>query len=288
MPWPSNGDYYGFKGDAIKTYAPPVSGVYGIYNFNHYLLIGHSNNIREALLRHQRETNFRFRRLQPTGFTFEVCPIESKEFRAQELIWEYDPILQDDGGVGLRAWWRSWVTPRARAFHSATKPFKPLANNDKPKFVPTIAPEKQHAERARLRRDEYVMVTSGIAFAVIAIALYVLLGENKTIAESWTRQWLSLAQNVTSSFRDHTRTAALPPSASAPGRIASETDAPIVSPKEQQASSAIDPPRDLTLNYCVVDARHYRRTRCRVHENSRCASAKQQPRVDGPGARNHG
>jgi hypothetical protein len=42
MPWPSNGDYYGFKEDAIKSYAPPISGVYGIYNFNHHILIGHS------------------------------------------------------------------------------------------------------------------------------------------------------------------------------------------------------------------------------------------------------
>ena len=148
MPWPSNGDYYGFKEDAIKSYAPPISGVYGIYNFNHHILIGHSNNLRKALLRHHSETKFRFRRLQPTGFTFEVCPTESKGFRAEELIWEYDPILQNDGSIGLAAWWRSWVTPRARNFHSAVETFKPAAI-EAPKLDPIKAPGKPHTERAR-------------------------------------------------------------------------------------------------------------------------------------------
>jgi DedD protein len=86
------------------------------------------------------------------------------------------------------------------------------------------------------------MLTSGIAFAVVAIALYVLLGENKTIAESWTRQLVPLAQGVTSSSSDHTRTAALPPLPPTPGAAASATDAPIKSPKGQQAANANNPP----------------------------------------------
>ncbi len=242
MPWPSNGDYYGFKEDAIKSNAPPISGVYGIYNFNHHILIGHSNNLRKALLRHHSETKFRFRRLQPTGFTFEVCPTESKGFRAEELIWEYDPILRNDGSsIGLAAWWRSWVTPRARNFHSAVETFKPAAI-EASKLDPLKAPGKPLTERARARRDDYAMLTSGIAFAVVAIALYVLLGENKTIAESWTRQLVPLAQGVTSSSSDHTRTAALPPLPPPPGAAASATDAPIKSPKGQPAANANNPP----------------------------------------------
>jgi len=241
MPWPSNRDYYGFKEDAIKSYAPPISGVYGIYNFNHHILIGHSNDLRKALLRHHSETKFRFRRLQPTGFTFEVCPTESKGFRAEELIWEYDPILQNDGSIGLAAWWRSWMTPRARNFHSAAETFKPAAI-EAPKLDPIKAPGKPHTERARTRRADYAMLTSGIAFAVVAIALYVLLGENKTIAESWTRQLVPLAQGVTSSSSDHTRTAALPPLPLPLGAAAHATDAPIKSPKGQQAANANNPP----------------------------------------------
>jgi len=42
------------------------------------------------------------------------------------------------------------------------------------------------------------MVSSGLAFIIVAIALVVLLAENKTVAESWTRQVLSFAQSLTS------------------------------------------------------------------------------------------
>lgn len=241
MPWPSNGDYYNFKEDAIKSYAPPMSGVYGIYNFNHHILIGHSNNIRDALLRHQKETKFRFRRLQPTGFTFEICPIESKGFRAQELIWEYEPILHGHGSIGLAAWWRSWLTPRPSAFRSA-ETFKPTAF-EAAKLDQIKAPYKPRAERAGTRRDEYAMLTSGIAFAVVAIALYVLLGEHRTIAESWTRQLLSLAQSVTAALSDNTRIAPLPPPAAIPGAPARRTDAPIALPENQGAPSAIAQPQ---------------------------------------------
>ncbi len=237
MPWPPNGDYYGFKEDAIKRYAPPVSGVYGIYNFHHHILIAHSNNIREALLRHQRGTKFRFRRLQPTGFTFETCPIESKEFRAQELIWEYEPILHDHGNIGLTAWWRSWLTPRPSAFHSA-ETFKLTAMEGEGKLDQTPAPDKPRAEHARTRRDEYAMLILGITFAVVAIALYMLLGEHRTIAESWTRQLFSLAQSVTAALSDKPHIAPSPPPAIIPRTPASRTDAPIVLPKKQHASTS--------------------------------------------------
>ena len=133
------------------------------------------------------------------------------------------------------------MTPRARNFHSAVETFKPAAI-EAAKLDPIKAPGKPHTERARARRDDYAMLTSGIAFAVVAIALYVLLGENKTIAESWTRQLVPLAQGVTSSSSDDTRTAALPPLPPLPGAAASATDAPIKSPKGQPAANANNPP----------------------------------------------
>lgn len=227
MPWPSNGDYYGFKEDAIKSFAPPIAGVYGIYNYNHHILIGHSNNIREALLRHHKETDFRFRRLQPTGFTFETCPTESKNFRAQELTWEYDPILSADGRVGLKAWWRSWVTPSARAFHRAPETTGKPSTDTTAKPVLAFEPAKTHVEHTRSRRDEYAMLTSGIAFAIVAIALYVLLGENKTIAEGWTRRLLALAQGVTSSGNDRAPSGAATPQQVVSTNPAKLGDAPI-------------------------------------------------------------
>ena len=117
MPWQNNGDYYCFKEEAIKARAPAESGVYGLYNVRHQITIGNSTNIREALLRHLRDSNFRFRRFEPIGFTFEVCPKDSGDVRMQQLILEYNPITQSRGGVGLRSLWRSWMTPSAGAFH---------------------------------------------------------------------------------------------------------------------------------------------------------------------------
>lgn len=94
MPWPQNGDYYIFKEESIKIKAPPVSGVYGLYNIKHYVLIGESTDIREALLHHEKETGFRFGLYRPIGFTFEICSPELRPERVQQLVAEYRPVLQ--------------------------------------------------------------------------------------------------------------------------------------------------------------------------------------------------
>ncbi|HUF42200.1 MAG TPA: SPOR domain-containing protein [Verrucomicrobiae bacterium] len=172
MTWPSNGEYYIFKEEVIARRAPAVSGVFGIYNVRHYLLIGHSNNIREALLRHRRETRFRFRRLEPTGFTFEECSPELREFRARRLAWEHDPIIRGGGAAGLAALWRSWTAPRAR-------------------------PAQGGADSENVRRDRYALAGAAFALIIAANALLVLLGENKNYTESWTRKLLSLAHQFT-------------------------------------------------------------------------------------------
>lgn len=172
MTWPSNGEYYIFKEEVIARRAPAVSGVFGIYNVRHYLLIGHSNNIREALLRHRRETRFRFRRLEPTGFTFEECSPELREFRARRLAWEHEPIIRGGGAAGLAALWRSWTAPRAR-------------------------PAQGGADSENVRRDRYALAGAAFALIIAANALLVLLGENKNYTESWTRKLLSLAHQFT-------------------------------------------------------------------------------------------
>ncbi len=168
MPWPSNGEYYIFKEEVIARRAPAVSGVFGIYNVRHYLLIGHSNNIREALLRHRRETRFRFRRLEPTGFTFEECSPELREFRARRLAWEHEPIIRGGGAAGLAALWRSWTAPRAR-------------------------PAQGGADSENVRRDRYALAGAAFALLLAAMALFVLLGENKNITEIAARKLLSVA-----------------------------------------------------------------------------------------------
>lgn len=44
----------------------------------------------------------------------------------QQLIAEYDPVMQSPAGIGLRSLWRSWITPEARAFQTA--PRKPVTD----------------------------------------------------------------------------------------------------------------------------------------------------------------
>ncbi len=126
MPWQNDGDYYSFKASEIEARAPAAPGVYGLYNFRHHIAIASSENIRAALLRHLRHTDFRFRRFQPTGFTFELCPNDLRNARMQQLIVEYDPVMQAPAGIGPRSLWRSWITPRARAFQTA--PRKPATD----------------------------------------------------------------------------------------------------------------------------------------------------------------
>jgi hypothetical protein len=97
MPWQNNGDYYSFKQDSITQHAPTVSGVYGLFNFRHQVVIASAANVRDALVYHRRHTKFRFSRFEPTGFTFEICPPERRDNRAQELIKEYgvEPLQKE-------------------------------------------------------------------------------------------------------------------------------------------------------------------------------------------------
>lgn len=196
MPWPAKGDYYSFKEEAIKLRTPPVSGVYGLYNLKHHILIGQSSNIREALLHHRRKTKFRFRRLQPTGFTFEACPAELREFRARQLVWEYQPVLRSDDTIGLAAWWRSWTTHSARAFPPKVDAGVQAAKPH-PKPMPKAVAEKNPAENAGVDRDRFALASTSLALIIVAVALFVLLAENKSVGEIWTRQVLSLAARFT-------------------------------------------------------------------------------------------
>ena len=82
--------------ESILASAPPSSGVYGLVNFDRQLFIGESDNIREALLRHENETDFKSQGLKPTGFTFELCGAESRKLWAVELISRFQPVLQKE------------------------------------------------------------------------------------------------------------------------------------------------------------------------------------------------
>jgi hypothetical protein len=174
MPWQHNGDYYCFKEEEIKVHAPTVSGVYGLYNVRHQITIGNSANIREALLRHLRDSNFRFRRFEPTGFTFEVCSKDSRDVRMQQLILEYNPIMQSRGGIGLYSLWCSWMTPSAGAFH----PQVTLTSQEyHQKHVPggTKATAMKSFMDARFNRDKFLLAGAICSVFLLAVTLFAVL-----------------------------------------------------------------------------------------------------------------
>lgn len=236
MSWPANGDYYSFKEEAIKLHTPPVSGVYGLYNLKHHILIGQSNNMREALLHHRRKTKFRFHRLQPTGFTFEAYPAELREFRVRQLTWEYQPVIRSDDAIGFAACWRSWRTASARAFHPKVGALG-QATKHHAKPIPRRVAEKNPAANPRVHREQFALASTSFALIIVAIALFVLLAENKTVAESWTRQVLSLADRFTTLAQQSSPIASLAQTPQA--AIVNDATAPAAEPQpERQVAGA--------------------------------------------------
>ena len=96
LSWRPEGRCNSFTRQSILANAPPSSGVYGLVNFDRQIFIGESDNIREALLRHESETDFKSHGLKPTGFTFELCSAELRKLWAAELIARFQPLLQKE------------------------------------------------------------------------------------------------------------------------------------------------------------------------------------------------
>ncbi|HEX9147210.1 MAG TPA: SPOR domain-containing protein [Candidatus Binatia bacterium] len=99
LSWHPEGRCDSFTKGAILLFAPPISGVYGLFNFDCQVFIGESANIQEALLRHRSETDFQAQHLRPTGFTFEPCAAELRKSRADELIARFHPVLQTEAAL---------------------------------------------------------------------------------------------------------------------------------------------------------------------------------------------
>jgi len=197
MPWQNNGDYYCFKEEEIKVRAPTVSGVYGLYNVRHQITIGNSANIREALLRHLRDSNFRFRRFEPTGFTFEVCSKDSRDVRMQQLILEYNPITQSRGGIGLYSLWCSWMTPSAGAF----RPRVTLTSEEyHQKHVPgeTKATAMKSFIGARFNRAKFLLAGAICSVFLLAVTLFAVLPDLQSSARMLPWHLSSVERRITS------------------------------------------------------------------------------------------
>jgi cell division septation protein DedD len=96
LSWNPDGRSESFTREVILAAAPTTSGVYGLFNFDCQLFIGAAANIRDALLRHESETDFQSAHLRPTGFTFEPCAAELRAVKAAELIAKFRPLLQSE------------------------------------------------------------------------------------------------------------------------------------------------------------------------------------------------
>ena len=94
--WQPEGRCNSFTRESILASAPPSSGLYGLVHFDRQIFIGEADDVREALLRHENETDFKSHRLNPTGFTFELCGAQSRKLWAAELIARFQPVLQKE------------------------------------------------------------------------------------------------------------------------------------------------------------------------------------------------
>jgi hypothetical protein len=77
----------------VRTYAPVVSGVYGISNAREWIYIGAADNIQRALVAHLVDFGSSLMRRAPTGFVFEVCEAALRPARQGRLVLEYEPTF---------------------------------------------------------------------------------------------------------------------------------------------------------------------------------------------------
>ena len=99
LSWQPEGRCGSFTREAILAYAPPTSGVYGLFNFNCQIFIGEAENIQKILLRLESEPDFQSEQLRPTGFTFEPCSEELRKTKAAKLIARFRPVLQTEAAL---------------------------------------------------------------------------------------------------------------------------------------------------------------------------------------------
>jgi hypothetical protein len=77
---------------SIHTFAPTLSGVFGVSNAREWIYIGESDNIRASLIDLLRDANTPSMKMQPTGFVFEICDPARRAARQNRLVLEYGPV----------------------------------------------------------------------------------------------------------------------------------------------------------------------------------------------------
>ena len=79
-----------FSAMSVRKNAPPLSGVYGLSSAREWIYVGHSDNIRNDLLQHLAEGATAIQ--HATGFSFELCPPETRVARQDRLVRELEPV----------------------------------------------------------------------------------------------------------------------------------------------------------------------------------------------------
>jgi cell division septation protein DedD len=169
LSWQPDGRCNSFTRESILAYAPPTSGVYGLFNFDCQVFIGESGNIQEALLRHERETDFQSRHLQPTGFTFEPCSVELRKAKVDELIARFRPVLQT--GAELTETWSLSNDPMVSETNRRGQKLETFSDYQE---FPARELEKPPKVRRRFRFTRKQGVASAAIFIVSALIIFYL------------------------------------------------------------------------------------------------------------------
>jgi cell division septation protein DedD len=166
LSWQPDGRCNSFTRESILTCAPPTSGIYGLFNFDCQVFIGESANIQQALLRHESETDFQSRHLQPTGFTFEPCSVELRKAKLAELIARFRPVLQT--GAALTETWSPSNGPMVSETDQRGKELGTFS--DYQEF-----PAHELEKRPKVRRGFQFKRKQGVALAAMFVASALIL-----------------------------------------------------------------------------------------------------------------
>jgi len=161
LSWQPDGRCNSFTREAILACAPRTSGVYGLFNFDCQVFIGESANIQAALLRHERETNFQSRHLQPTGFTFEPCAVELCRPKVDELIARFHPVLQSE--AALTETWSLSNGSMVSEVGAGSKELETYADHQE-------FPVHEREKRPKVRRRFQLKRTQAVALAAMFVA----------------------------------------------------------------------------------------------------------------------
>jgi cell division septation protein DedD len=165
LSWLPDGRCDSFTKGAILLFAPPTSGVYGLFNSDCQVFIGESANIQEALLRHESETDFQSQHLQPTGFTFEPCAAELRKYKADELIAKFHPVLQTEAALT-----QTWSAPNGPRVSEAGLGGHEETYSDHQQF-----PLHEREKQSRIRRHFYFKRTHGAALAAMFVTSVIVI-----------------------------------------------------------------------------------------------------------------